>query len=180
LNPLTFVAYHGSLRRFPSFVAQPTRRMTVSPTSHFGTFCVADPKIAAHFTLRPHVISEGYQSPQGSRILRDDPWWIDPDPFEVGASVAEVEGILHNPRILTAKAWVELVEMLSAEPHVARAMHQMWQKRGHDGLCIEAWDKTLNARGQTPSVETDATTWVVFDPSALRVKRWFDAVNAWS
>lgn len=174
------LAYHGSLRRFEVFEAQPPRRMSASPTTSFGVFCVADPRIAAHFTLRPHVVSEGYQSPEGSRILRDNPWWIDPDPFEPGASVASVAVSLRRPKVFSAVDWSVLVETLQQSPLVAQAMHEAWQKQGYDGLRIDAWDQNPGLRGKLPSVETDATTWVAFDPAAIRVRNWFDAISAWS
>lgn len=174
------LAYHGSLRRFDTFQSHPDQRMTRSPTARFGTFCIEDPRIAASFTLRPHVLNAGYRSPQGSRSLWEDPWALDEDPFDRGASVAEVEVRLIHPKTLSALTWVDIVEQARVSPEKAQHHLERWQAAGHDGLRIDAWNPDEFAPSGQPSLETDAITWVAFHPSALRIQHWFDAEDAWA
>lgn len=174
-------AYHGSLRRFPRFAVTPVHRATVAPTARLGTFCVEDPRIAAHFTLRPHVISAGYRHADGSRILRDDPWSLDEDPFLPGASVACVSVTLTNPKLMSVNEWLTLMGGLNRAPHLTPTVLDHWRQKGHDGLRIEAWrERAPMAFAGRPSVETDAVTWVAFDPQALVITDWMDATDAWT
>lgn len=182
MNPI--VAYHGSLRRFERFAALPPRRLSGSTSAALGVFCVEDARIAAHFTLRRHVINEGYEDAQGSRLLRDDPWALDADPFERTASVARVHVRLRSPKVWTLPEWIAWLEDLEARPPSEQAVRvaaqkEAWQAAGHDGLCILAWDGQPLAGGRLPTVETDATTWVAFQADRCEVVCWTDAVSAW-
>jgi hypothetical protein len=173
-------AFHGSVNRFAQFEATPRRRATVAPTAGLGTFCVEDPRIAAHFTLRPHVLAAGYAHPLGSRILTDDPWALDSDPFLPGAGVAQVHLHLVAPVLLSVNTWLALMADLDRVPQRVTDLRDIWQSRGHDGVRIEAWDGNPLADGERlPSVETDAVTWVAFAPQALTIERWLDPADAW-
>lgn len=178
------LAYHGSLNRFTHFAGQPPRRMSGSASATLGVFCVTDARIAAHFTLRRHVINEGYASAAGSRLLRDDPWDLDPDPFEATAAVARVIVAARHPKVWSAPEWLKWLATVEALPAPLQAMavarqRKAWLALGHDSLCIQPWDGVSLVQGSLPSVETDATTWVAFAPDQVTVLDWRPAVTAW-
>lgn len=164
-------AYHGSCQRFERFVLAPPRRATSAPTAHWGCYCVADPRVAAHFTLRPHVLEEGYQSPEGSRCLLDDPWLLDPDPYLPGAGVARVAVHFNRPLHMAALDWAKLVEKSKQAPHQTEHQWENWKKAGYDGLIIAP------APQGVLGIEATSTTWLAFYPEALRVLSWQDVLT---
>lgn len=176
------LVYHGTTRTFDVFDPAP-EQASGSLTATWGTYFSASPQIAAHFTLKPEVVDAGYDTDEGSRSLVRDPWQFDAAPFQAGAQVLTAEVTLNNPKVMDAVTWVALVEDLHGDldpmPR-ARALRAAWEADGHDGLFIPAWDgHHTDADGMTPSVETDADTWVVFDAHSVRIVARQAAETPW-
>jgi len=176
---MTLLAYHGSTARFTAFnPAAPA--VAGSATARLGIFLSADPRIAAHFTLRPWVISDGYAHPAGSRSLLDDPWQFDPDPFLPRAAVATVALAWRHPFPMQASDWARWIERVArqANPAASVAAFRHWCERsGHDGVLVQAHDGQGAVR---PSLETDAPTYIAFRPDQVTLERWTDAADAWA
>jgi hypothetical protein len=165
-------AYHGTTRAFDAFdPAAPLASGSLTAT--FGTFFSTSAPIAEHFTLKPEVVDAGYDTEEGSRSLVRDPWRFDPAPFQANARVIAADVILQRPLVMDALAWMALVDQVHStmEPDaLVRAWRQSWEAAGHDGLLISAWDgQCTDADGVTPSVETDADTYVVFDARPVQI-----------
>lgn len=180
-EPLRALVYHGTTRSFAEFAERPPIA-SGSSTALLGTFFSASAQIAAHFTLKPDVMDEGYDV--GSRSLIQDPWQFDSSPFQEGSRVAIVQLELRHPKVIAALAWMSWVEEIhgdfECEMRVA-AWRQQLKKAGHDGLLIEAWDGvSKDTDGVYPSVETDATTYVLFDASQAQIQGWQEASVCWS
>lgn len=166
------VAYHGTARDFQAFSAESVQA-SGSATACLGTFFSASPAVAAHFTLKPEVISAGYDSAAGSRSLVRNPWQFDAQPFMANAMVLMARIRLYNPLVLGVGEWVDIVESLQDIQHpeaVAIRHLQRWSLRGHDGVLVRRWDayKPLPG-GRWASVETDAETYIVFDASRVPI-----------
>lgn len=166
------LAYHGTDRMFDCFKDQSAMR-SGSDSGQLGHFFSADPKIAAHFTLNEEVLDAGYETEEGSRSLRD-PYRFSADPFVPGAQVIQAELILGRCHHMSAVAWMEWLDTIHSGT-VAQGEPLRWRQtlmdQGYDSLVINAWDgHSRDADGVRPSLETDATTWVVFEAAKIVIR----------
>lgn len=174
------VAHHGTCRDFDRFDADRLGSFNPGATCRLGFFLSTDPRIAAHFVLRPEVIERGYDSEEGSAAIIKDPFRLDPDPFEDGARVLECELALISPARLALRHWMGLVAR--DDPREIDGLRRRFLRGGHDGLLIPAWDgdvAALDEDDDVPCVEYRADTWIAFRPEAIRIVGWREPASLW-
>lgn len=176
------MGFHGTTRQFARFCPR-AKAVSGSATAGLGIFFSSDLRVAAHFTLRPHVINEGYAHPMGSRHLLNDPWEFDMDPFLPDAHVIQAQLRLTNPYHSTAvnfARWVEHLRHLpDARLQVARCRAELIHA-GHDGVLVAAWNiKDACPDGRKPCLEFDADTWIMFNPDQITIETRADVLSAW-
>ena len=150
-----------------------------SATRCLGIFFSECPRIAAHFALRPEVVDAGYDTPQGSALLRKDPWRLSPDPFQPAAEVLTCR-LPDEVRLFPVPLleWIDLCETRDATFWLT--WRRELQARGFEGLRVEGWDgESEHPEFGPPCVEYHAPTVVCFDARAVRIVDRAPAAAAW-
>lgn len=185
---MDFILYHGTRRSIEQFQPigpghDPTDTgVAWSHTRGLGTFFSTCPRIAAHFTLKPEVIDQGYESDEGSKTLRENPWRYGSQPFEPGSQVLTCAlADEHDP---TRLAPLDLMEWMTICEEWSTAqvtqMREELQAQGFHGLYIQEWDGEEEHEDHgTPCVEYHAPTVVLFDASRATITDRRPAEQAW-
>lgn len=140
------VVYHGTLSNFDAFDPAMLGGHTDHPTADFGFFFSSDPRVAAIFTLAVENLDESDLEPQ-------------PDSYHPAAALMPVYLSIQNPKVISASAFVELVERCTGRE--VRALREQYEREGHDGILIRRARKYRNA-------ETVGDTWVAFRPEQIK------------
>ena len=187
-EPMDLILYHGTRRPIEQFQPigpghDPTDTgVAWSQTRGLGTFFSTCPRIAAHFTLKPEVIDQGYDSDEGSKTLRENPWRYDSQPFEPGSQVLTCAlADEHDP---TRLAPMDLMEWMTICEEWSTAqvteMREELQAQGFHGLYIQEWDGEEEHEDHgTPCVEYHAPTVVLFDATRASITDRRPADQAW-
>lgn len=172
--------YHGTCKAFERFAAQaePSSDWVWSVTRALGTFFSDCPRIAAYFTLKPLVIDQGFNTLEGSAVLRKNPWGFGAEPFEPTAQVLACHLPAAKLYPMDLMRWMELCETATARQ--IKALRAQLQAEGYQGIVVPAWDghqeHPIHGR---PCVEYHAATTVVFDASAVTVQERMEPTQAW-
>lgn len=140
------VVYHGTLSSFDAFDPAMLGGHTDHPTADFGFFFSSDPRVASIFTLAVENLDESDLDPR-------------PDYYHQAAALMPVYLSIQNPKVISAGAFIELVERCTGRE--VRALREQYEQEGHDGILIRRARKYRNA-------ETVGDTWVAFKPEQIK------------